>query len=104
MKLRHKTPLCIGSYYHGLNAMIYNSKESKKWFSEDIPEIKKILDECPFSHDHMPVNDAKTMGWKYLKTKYWLYKEGNQSINEKKRKQMDINTINVYDNGVGIQL
>lgn len=104
MKLRHKTPCCIGSYYEGVNAMIYGPKESKKWFPKDIPEIKKILDTCPFSHDHMPVNDAKTMGWKYLKTKFWLYKEGYESLNDRKRKVFDIDTINVYDNGVGIHL
>ncbi len=83
---RHKRPACIGTYYEGVNALIYGPKEDGKWFMKDIPELKKILDECPFEHDHMPVNDAKTMGWKYLKVKYWMYKQGFEPLNEKKRK------------------
>lgn len=38
-------------------------------------EFEGIAKNCPYPHDHIPLNDAKSIVWKYLKIKSMLYEK-----------------------------
>lgn len=68
-----------GSFKRGLMSDRNVVKSSSNnWGNLEGTEFEDELKKCPYPHDHLPLNDAKNIVWKYLKIKSILYNTQNK--------------------------